>query len=227
MYKNSHPSLAICFAMIASAAVAAAAPARDAVAVETTDLQSFTKIAYVPVGADLSSIRFESVKAVKVATKRTLTSDCAEGYQEPGGSAYCPSSKDESPVPAYQVTYSFSGPPLASDEYGNTRFTFSVYVRPDDLSPAVRQAISAHKISRADTAGFFKLATSRGLVKQVSIDEQNSTLCAATYVDGLWARTNANCEDKVVYKTVAVPSGYITVRVDPASPQFERAVTAE
>jgi hypothetical protein len=218
----------MCLAMIASACLVTATG--PTVAVETKDLQPFTNIAYIPVGADLSSIKFESVKTVKVATKRTLTTDldfCGQSYQEPGGSAYCPSSRDESPVPAFQVTYSFSGPPMGSDEYGNTRFRFSVYLRPDDLNPTVRQAISARKISRTSAAGFFKLTTSRGFVPQVSIDEQNSAFCAGYYIDGSWIHTDAKCQDKVVYKTVAVPSGYITVRVDPASPRFERAVTAE
>jgi hypothetical protein len=228
MKSRAHQVFAICFAMIAPVAVVAATPAT---AVETTDLQPFTRIAYIPAGADVSSIRFEGVKAVKVATKRIATTDseyCGEGYQEPGGSAYCPSTQDASPVPAYQVTYSFSGPSMGSDEYGSTRFTFSVYVNPDDLSPAARQAISARKISRTDTAGFFALTTVQGgLAQQVSVDEQNSTFCAGSYADGLWTRTDPNCEDKVVYKTVAVPSGYTSVKVEPASPRFERPVTAE
>ena len=55
----------------------------------------------------------------------------------------CPYTQNMSPAPAYKVTYSFTGPPLASDEYGNRYFTFRVYFRPEELAPTVRRAISA------------------------------------------------------------------------------------
>jgi hypothetical protein len=194
----------------------AAAPTR----VETTHLQPFTNLAQIPVGSDLSSIRFEGIKLVKVATGRTSTTDeryCEEGYREPGGSMYCPSVQDGPLVPAYRITYSYSGPPLGSDEYGNTDFTFNVIVRPEELNPTVRQAIAAHKMSRAAAAELFKVSTYRDYVPQVAIDEANSVLCEGNYVDGLWTHTDRNCEDKVTFKTVAAPSDYVTVRVDPAA----------
>lgn len=232
MYPITHSAIPICFALIASASLAAAsdhgpkpeavtpsiAAARD-VAIE--DLQPFARTAYIPAGADLSSIRFESVKAVTVATKRaSITSRryCDAGFEEPGGSMYCPSTRDESPAPAYRVTYSFSGPPMASDESGNTHFTFSVYFHPDDLSPTLRQAISAGKTRRAEIAPAFKVAANRDSVQRIAIDEANSSFCEARYIDGLRTHTDRNCEDKVTYKAVAVPSGYITVKVDPVSP---------
>jgi hypothetical protein len=199
--------------------VAATLPAGDPVAIEITYLQPFTNIAEIPAGSDLSSIKLEGIKAVKVATRRTSITDkgyCEGGYREPGGSMYCPSTQDGSLAPAYQVTYSYNGPAIGSDEYGNTHFTFSVNVRPEDLDPMVRQAISAHKMSRITAAEDFKLTTYRDLVPQVVIDEANSVLCAGNYVDGLWTQTDRNCEEKVTYKTVAMPSGYIAVRVDPA-----------
>jgi hypothetical protein len=203
---------------------APAVPAKDAAGVEITDLHPFTSIAYVPVGSDVSSIRFESVKAIKVATRRTSTANqryCGEGYQEPGGSMYCPYVEDGSPAPAYRITYSYSGPPMASDEYGNTHFTFSVSVRPEDLNPALRQTISTRKISRATAAEAFKASTSRGLVPRIVIDDRNSALCDGNYSDGLWIHADRNCEDKVTYKTVSVPSDYIAVKVDPASPGLQ------
>jgi len=194
----------------------AAAPA----AVETIHLQPFTNIAQVPVGSDLASIRFEGIKAVKVATTRTSIADqgyCEEGYREPGGSMYCPSVKDGTVVPAYRITYSYDGPAMGSDEYGNTHFTFSVTMRPEDLNPTVLQMVSARKMNRAAAAEDFKVTTSPGFVSQVVIDEANSAFCAGNYIDGLWTHTDRNCEDKVTFKTVAAPSDYITVRVDPVA----------
>jgi hypothetical protein len=196
--------------------VLAAAPA----VVETRQLQPFTNIAEIPVGSDLSSIRFEGIKAVKVATTRTSITDqgyCEGGYREPGGSMYCPSVQDGSRMPAYQITYSYNGPPLGSDEYGNAHFTFSVTMRPLDVSPAVLQMMSARKTNRAAAAEDFKVTTYPSFVPRVVIDEANSVFCDGSYIDGLWTHTDRNCEDKVTYKTVAVPSDYITVRVDPVA----------
>jgi hypothetical protein len=188
----------------------------------TTDLRPFTHTAYIPASADLSSIRFESVKAVKVATTRTVSTDksyCDAGFSEPGGSLYCPSVRDGSSVPAFQVTYSFNGPPMSADEYGGTRFTFSVNMRPEELSPAVRQAISERKMSRQAGAKAFELSTSRGFVPRLVIDDANSVFCAGKYTDGAWGRNQTNCQDKVTYKTVAVPSDYVAVTVNPATVQ--------
>jgi len=200
--------------------VAATVPAGDPVAVGITYLQPFANIAEIPVGSDVSSIKLEGIKAVKVATRRTSITDkgyCEGGHREPGGSMYCPSTQDGSPVPAYQVTYSYNGPPIGSDEYGNNHFTFSVNVRPEDLDPTVVATISAHKMSRAAAAESLKLTTYRELVARVVIDEANSVFCDGNYIDGLWTQTDRNCEEKVTYKTVAMPSGYIAVRVDPAA----------
>jgi len=226
MSQNTLRTMTICLAAIASASLAAATEpganqaTRDAVAVETTNLQPFTNTAAIPAGADTSSIRFESAKAVEVATRRSFTTDggyCEEGgYREPGGSAFCPSSRDESPMPAYRITYSYTGPAMASDEYGNTRFTFSVYVPPDQLNPTASQEITSHKFGRTDAADFFRLSASRGSVEQVAIDEANSTFCAGNYIDGEWSQTDPSCQDKVAYKTVTAPSSYITVRVVPS-----------
>ncbi len=159
MSQRTNRLLAICFAFAgASLAVAShrAVSTRSAVevVVESAELHPFTHIAFIPEGADPSSIKFKSVKAVIVSTKRTFVKDklyCEEGYQEPGGSEYCPYIQDGSPMPAYQVSYSYSGPPMASDEYGSTHFSFSVYFHPDELVRRCAFArISAGKISRKD-----------------------------------------------------------------------------
>ena len=163
-------------------------------AVEIAYLEPFTNIAEIPAGSDLASIRLEDIKAVKVATRRIIsTTGCEEGYREPGGSMYCPSVEDGSFVPAYQITYSYNGPALGGDEYGSTHFTFSVNVRPEDLDPAVADSVSAHKMKRAVATESLKLTTYRGLVPQVVIDEANSAFCAGNYTDGLWTQTDRNC----------------------------------
>jgi hypothetical protein len=205
---------------------AATVAPRDGIVVEVTDLQPFTDIAYIPVGADLSSIRVEGLKVVKVETKRTSTADqdyCAQGFKSPGGSMFCPWIQDGSPMTAYRITYSYNGLPMSSDEYGGTHFTFSVNIRPQDLNPRARLALSAPKISRKALAEFFNITTSRDLVPRVVIDDKNSTLCAGDYSDGVWYRTDRNCEDKVTYKVVKVPSDYIAVKVNPAFPDTSNA----
>ena len=72
-------------------------------------------------------------------------------------------------------------------------------------------------MSRAAAAEDLKLTTYRGLVPRVVIDEANSAFCDGNYIDGLWTHTDRNCEEKVTYKTVAMPSDYIAVRVDPVA----------
>jgi hypothetical protein len=208
------------FTMAVVSAVGTVLLAAPPAVVETTHLQPFTNIAEIPAGSDLASIRFEGIKAVKVATERTSITDqryCRPGFPEPGGSMYCPYVQDGSAVPAYQVTYSYNGPPIGSDEYGSTHFTFSVTVRPEDVSPEVLQMMSARKMNRAAAAADFKVTTYPDFVPRVVVDEANSVFCEGNYIDGLWTHTDRNCQDKVTYKTVAAPSDYIMVRVDPVA----------
>lgn len=209
-----------------TSSVTGSAPAGAGEVEAITDLQPFTHIAYIPVGADLSSIKIEGLKAVKVATKRrfvTNTHYCEEIFAEPGGSMYCSRTTDGSPVPAYQVTYSFRGQPMASDEYGNNDFAFSVYFRPDELSPGLRRVLSTRSISRTAAEEFFQLTTSRDSIHQIVIDQATSTRCGGNYVDGNWTQTNLKCVDQVAFKTVAGAAAHITVKVDPASARLETA----
>ena len=60
----------------------------------------------------------------------------------------------------------------------------------------------------------FTLTTSRESETRRVIDEDNSTFCEGTYVDGAWAQTNPTCKDNVMFKTITAPSDYVTVRVD-------------
>jgi len=229
---RSHHFIATCFAIIAlgTSAVGARAATRTATGdgnvVEITDLQPFTHVVYIPTGSALPSIRIEGIKLVKIATKRRIVTNeryCNQPWTEPGGSMDCQRITEESPVPAYQVTYSYRGRPMVSDEYGNTYFTFSVYFRQDELSQRLREILALGKIRRAALEEFFEVTMSRAPTQQIVIDSANSTLCDGNYLDGNWTRTNPKCEDKIVYQRVASASPYITVRVVPASSRIEAA----
>lgn len=184
-------------------------------------LHPFTHFASIPATAYPSTIRFERVEAKKVLTQTKFTMDtgyCDElQFRDPGGSMYCPYTQKLSPAPAYEVTYSFTGQPLASDEYGNRYFTFQVYFRPEELAPTVRRAISAGSMKRPQLATYFRIRTSRLPVRAIVLDQVNSHLCALHIVDGSWTPDDPKCRDRVSYKTVTMLSDYITVQVDPIS----------
>ena len=204
------------------AVLSARPPAVDRRSVTPIDLDPFTHLARIPMGFDPSSIRFHGVKTVMVPTELVSTMApryCEEAALREDSSMYCPQIRPDAFTRAYQVTYSFQGQPLGSDEYGGTYFTFSVYFRPDELSPAMRAAISAREKAHADVAPIFDITTSREPRRQVVIDDANSTFCAGNYnMDGLWVHSDPKCQDTVTYKTIMVPSEYVTLKVEPASP---------
>jgi hypothetical protein len=229
---RSRQFIGTCLAMVAfsamgkagdadtAAVVEASAPSRTGQVVEIADLQPFTHVASIPVGSDSSSIKFENIKLVEVATKRRLVTNqryCNNPSSEPGQSMYCESANDESRVPAYRVTYSYRGQPLASDEYGNTYLTFSVYFRADELSSQLREALSSGKARRIAAAKFFEIVTSKESASRIAIDQAKSTLCDGRYEDGNWVRTNPSCQDSVVFNKVVGASPYLTVMVNPAA----------
>lgn len=208
---------------------AAKQAAKDESTVE--DLQPFTHIALIPADADLGSIRFQGAKAVQIATRIRSSFDsrrCDElANRAPVRSQYCPEVGLEGFTPAYQVTYSFEGQPLASDEYGNRNYTFSVYFQPAEIDPAEREAILGREGSKSSGAESFKVTSTRQLRPQTVIDDAHSTFCEGTYIDGEWVRMNPRCEDVVKVKTVMAPSGYVAMKVEPvpgnAGPVTERS----
>ena len=211
-----------------SASVAGPVQANGNELVVVKDLEPFTHAVVIPTGSDLASIRFQGVKAVTIPTRTRSTTEaryCEEAAsREPGGSMYCPLVQLEGFTRAYQVTYSFEGPPLGSDEYGDRHFTFRVYFRPEELGPAGRAVLLRRKGGRAEAAELFTSTTSRQPDTRRVIDEDNSTFCEGTYVDGLWVQTNPRCENNIKFKTITAPSDYITVKVDPVPPS--RAVAS-
>ena len=185
------------------------------------DLRPFTHTVLIPAGSDLSSIRFQGLKLITIPTRSRSTTDeryCREAvFRDSGGSAFCPLTQFEAFVRAYRVTYSYEGPPVASDEYGNRHFTFSVYFRFDELGLPDRAAGVLPKKRHAEAAGLFQLTPSRESSAQLVIDEDNSRLCQGPDVDGLWVHANPKCTDQIKFKTVTVPSDYIKVRVEPVA----------
>jgi hypothetical protein len=176
------------------------------------ELNPFTHVAYIPAGADLRTLRFEGAKLVQrpVKVKRTANPNCGDhGFGDPGGSAPCSHTQTVSRAQAWEVTYSFDGPALSSDEYGNRHFTVQVYFRVDELPADAQQALSARKQSRTEKAAYFATQTYRKPVKTVVIDEAKSSFCEGAYHDGAWKQTNPKCRDNVSYKTVNSDSGYI------------------
>lgn len=210
---------------IGLAAMVLASAAASAPAVTVSDLQPFSHAALIPAGADTSSIRLERVKLVKVPTRIRFVnrgSDCEQqqSFRDPGGSAFCPSVHVDATAQAYELSYSYTGQPMTSDEYGSRNFTFSVYFRPEELSAEARQEVGKRK-NTAALAEIFGVNASRPPHQRTVIDESNSRFCEGSYLDGSWVQTDRDCQDRTRVKTVTAPADYITVRV--SSQLLERA----
>lgn len=190
--------------------------------VQIVDLDVFTHRTKVPASFDPASLRFERVRAATVPTKMKYTFDpayCDDPLPtpEPGGSLYCPFPEVEvsESASAYEVTYSYTGPPMASDELANQSFSLQVYFRVDELPPALRQAISAGKMKRSEEAAYFRASTSRETWRQVVVDGANSSHCAVQLDrSGHQVKVDRNCVENVVYKTDTVPSDYALIQID-------------
>jgi hypothetical protein len=198
---------------------------------QTEDAHPFTHLAQIPANSDLGTIRFEGIKRVNVPARIEHVADanyCAElAFSEPGGSMFCPYLRTASVTSAYEVTYSFTGQPMASDELASRHFTFEVYFRPDELAPEVRQAASAKNRNRADTAGYFAVHTYRGPARRVVVDTARSSYCPGAYQDGVWIRSDESCRDEIRYMAMTMPSDSVTVSVDAVPMPAQRAaVTA-
>ena len=175
----------------------------------------------IPADSDKSTIKFQSAKIVRVPTRITYTMNqryCEElSFRDPGGSMYCPYTQTSESVTAYELTYSYIGQPLTSDEYADRNFTFQAYFRPDELPPQVRRDFTEKEPNRPDFAEYFKVDTVQEPMRRIVIDETKSHLCDGNFLDGAWTHTDANCKDEIYTKAVASLSDYFTVRVDPVS----------
>ena len=198
-----------------------AAETSKQVTAQVEELNPFTHLAQIPAGARLDSIRLEKIRSVNVPAAIKRDGDatyCGQlAFRDPGGSMFCPSANIDSTVAAYEVTYSYTGSATMADEFGNRYFTFSVYLRPDELAPKFREALSVRHRNRSDVAAHFTLNTYREPVRRMSIDSVQSKFCAGNFVDGSWMHVNPSCQDDVRYTMVSSPSDYITVRIDTVS----------
>jgi hypothetical protein len=177
----------------------------------------FTHAASIPAIVDPSTIRFEKLRTVELASKTQTTSDaqdCKERQsREPDGST-CETVKVVEKVKALEATYSYSGPVLSAGESLPGRETFAVYFRPEEVG--VDGPVG--KLKRDQAASFFQVSTYRPTVEQKIIDKEHSHFCDGSYVDGSFVRKDPKCQDQVQYTSQTVPSPYLTVQVDLRNP---------
>jgi hypothetical protein len=206
------------------AAVLLASLANGQSVIKVNDLNRFDHGAQIPADADLASIKLRGVKLVSVPTKLEWNYDpsyCSElAFRDPGGSMYCPRIKFKGQERAYELTYSYTAQPMASDEYGGKYFTFSVYFRPEELTLPLREALAGSRSAQKDAAGLFDITTFSTPERRSAIDQENSRFCEGNFADGAWIQTDARCRDEVKHKTVTVASNFVTVRVSPPSQQI-------
>jgi len=197
------------------AAAGALKPVGNETCTQIEPLHPFTHETQIPANADMASIRFARIKSVRVATEVILNEDqdyCREvSGGDPGGSEFCPEVEFAGFVPAYEVTYSYTGPPLSSDEHANKEFTFSVDFRPDELDQKQREELSEGK--RVAAAEWFFLTKSRPINKRAAIDDAVSTFCPGHHVDGNWVHDDPACPDHIRFHVITEPSDFMTIRV--------------
>jgi hypothetical protein len=175
-------------------------------------LNPFTHVASIPASVDPSTIRFEKLRTVDLASKTKTTTDpnCKDRqFRDPDGTN-CQSTAVEERVKAIEATYSFNGTVIAAGESIPGRDTFSVYFRPAEVGADG----PVEKLKRDQAASFFQVMTSREMVEQKVIDRQHSQFCEGNYVDGNWMHKDPKCQDQVQYTSQTAPSPYLTVQVE-------------
>jgi hypothetical protein len=179
---------------------------------QVDQLSPFTHVASIPASVDPSTIRFEKLRTVELASKTKTTTDpnCKDQqFRDPGGST-CETTKVEERVKAVEALYSFNGAVIASGESVPGRDTFSVYFPPEEVG--IDGPVG--KLKRDQAASLFQLSTARPMVEQKVIDKEHSHFCEGSYVDGNWTRKDPKCQDQVQYVNQTVPSPYLSVEVD-------------
>ncbi|HTB13706.1 MAG TPA: hypothetical protein VK752_19160 [Bryobacteraceae bacterium] len=176
-------------------------------------LSPYSHVATIPAIVDPSTIRFEKMRTVEVASKTKTTTDpdkCKDQqFRDPDGSN-CQTTTVEERVKAIEAVYSYSGPVVASGEATPGRDTFSVYFRPEEVGADG----PVEKLKRDQAASFFQVSTSRSMVEQKVVDKQHSTYCEGNYADGNWVRKDPKCQDQVQFINQVVASPYMTVQID-------------
>ena len=123
-------------------------------------LNPFTHVASIPAIVDPSTIRFEKLRTVELASKTKTTTDaqnCKDRqFRDPDGTN-CQTTTVEERVKAVEATYSYSGPVLSAGETVPGRDTFSVYFRPEEVGVDG----PVEKLKRDQAASFFQVSTYR------------------------------------------------------------------
>lgn len=186
----------------------------------------FTHEARIPADANVASIRFESAKEVRIApaAKAAVANTMEEAdyceaasRRDQNGSMFCAAFEPTAYVTAYAVTYSYEGQPMASDEYAGRRYTFTIYLRPEELTAGEQARLSrGGKLGRS-AGEDFEFTVSRPVATRRIVDNANSNVCPGNYVDGNWIPSNSGCSDRLAVKTVTAPAGYLTIDVEPAA----------
>jgi hypothetical protein len=182
----------------------------------TRELNPYNHVASIPATVDPSSIRFEKVKMVDLASKTQTTSDpqdCKERqFRDPDGQG-CEAVKVLERVKAVEAEYSYIGPQVTTGEgevVPASRQTFAVYFRPEEVAAAG----AVENLNREQAGSLFEISTSRPIVQEKVIDRQNSRFCEGKYADGVWMASDPKCREQVEYTTRTVPSEYWAVEVN-------------
>lgn len=175
------------------------------------EINPFTNVASIPATVNPSTIRFEKLRMVELASK-TKTNDVqnCKDRQSRDGDMTCQTVTVVERVKAIEARYSYNGPVLSTGEAVPGRDEFSVYFRPEELAAAG----PVEKLNREQAGSLFEVSTSRSMVDEKAIDKAQSRFCEGNYVDGSWTKKDRNCQDQVQYKTVTVPSPNLLVQVD-------------
>ena len=180
-------------------------------------LNPFTHVASIPAIVDPSTIRFEKLRMVDLASKTKTTTDAQDckdrQFRDPGGTN-CQTVKVVERVKALEATYSYNGDVMGAGESIPGRSTFSVYFRPEEVGVQGK----VEKLKRDEAASLFQVNTFRPMVEQKVIDKQHSQFCDGNYVDGNWVKKDAKCQDQVQYTSQTAPAQYLTVQVDVRQP---------
>lgn len=196
---------------------ASSTDARGAIGVlpsKTRETNPFINVASIPATVDPSTIRFEKLKVVDLASKTQTTTDpdCNQRQlRDPDGSG-CETVKVIEKVKAVEADYSFIGPQTSSGEgeIGPTRQSFYVYFRPEELGVSGQ----VEKLNREQAGSLFDISTSRPVVQEKVIDQQNSHFCDGSLVDGNFVQKDPKCQQQVQYTTRTVPSQYWAVEIN-------------
>ena len=186
----------------------------------TRELNPFNNVASIPATVDPSTIRFEKLKMVSLASKTqviTNAQDCKERQFRDADGSGCETVKVLERVKAVEANYSYIGPQWSTAEgeiIAPTRQTFAVYFHPEELP--VNKPVN--KLNREQAESLFAVSTSRPMVQEKVVDRQHSRYCQGNYVDGNWIQKDSGCKDQVQYATRTVPSEYWAVNVEVRHP---------